>query len=283
MLGTKDEVLTTMAGSFGYAAPEVMLKQGHGKAVDMWSLGIITYTLLCGYAPFRSENIQDLIDECSACNVVFHERYWKDVSNDAKDFILKLLRSRAEERWTSEVRPSPSPSPSFPPFPLTNIPLPPIQQALAHPWLSGENATDHNLLPEIRAYLTRARLRRGIEMVKLANRIEALKMQEEDPENSDMPKDATLAADRTRHFASSSSTSDAANYRSDSATSATTNPTVNAGEEGEGGEGGKRKLSKAIKGAIFREVVLAKVREMKEQEETLKVTEEATQEAKRKA
>lgn len=297
MLGTKDEVLTTMAGSFGYAAPEVMLKQGHGKAVDMWSLGIITYTLLCGYAPFRSENLQDLIDECSACNVVFHERYWKDVSNDAKDFILKLLRSRAEERWTSEVRPSLSPSPSpspfpspsfplspppsFPLFPLTNIPSPPIQQALAHPWLSGENATDHNLLPEIRAYLTRARLRRGIEMVKLANRIEALKMQEEDPENSDMPKDATLAADRTRHFASSSS--DAANYGSDSATSATTNRTVSADEEGEGGEGGKRKLSKAIKGAIFREVVLAKVREMKEQEETLKVTEEATQEAKRKA
>lgn len=103
MLGTKDEVLTTMAGSFGYAAPEVMMKQGHGKPVDMWSLGIITYTLLCGYSPFRSENLQDLIDECTACHVVFHERYWKDVSDDAKDFILKLLKAKPEERWTSEV------------------------------------------------------------------------------------------------------------------------------------------------------------------------------------
>jgi calcium/calmodulin-dependent protein kinase I len=93
-----------MAGSFGYAAPEVMLKQGHGKPVDMWSLGIITYTLLCGYPPFRSENLQDLIDECTACRVVFHERYWKDVSDDAKDFILKLLRPKPEDRWTSEVR-----------------------------------------------------------------------------------------------------------------------------------------------------------------------------------
>jgi calcium/calmodulin-dependent protein kinase I len=107
-LGTKDEVLTTMAGSFGYAAPEVMLKQGHGKPVDMWSLGIITYTLLCGYPPFRSENLQDLIDECSACRVVFHERYWKDVSEEGKDFILKLLRAKPEERWTSEVSSSPS-------------------------------------------------------------------------------------------------------------------------------------------------------------------------------
>lgn len=127
------------------------------------------------------------------------------------------------------------------------------------------NASDHNLLPEIRAYLTRARLRRGIEMVKLANRIEALKMQEEDPENSDMPKDATLAADQARHFSSSSS---ANNNTSDSGSS-----TAAAGNTG---EGGKRTLSKTIKGAIFREVVLAKVREMKEQEQTLKVTEEAS-------
>ncbi|KAK4042550.1 kinase-like domain-containing protein [Parachaetomium inaequale] len=231
-LGTKDEVLTTMAGSFGYAAPEVMLKQGHGKPVDMWSLGIITYTLLCGYPPFRSENLQDLIDECSACRVVFHERYWKDVSDDAKDFILNLLRSKPEERWSSE-------------------------RALAHPWLSGQNASDHNLLPEIRAYLTRARLRRGIEMVKLANRIEALKMQEEDPDNSDMPKDATV-----------------------SAPAAARAPAEDASGSGSGGgEGGKRTLSKTIKGAIFREVVLAKVREMKEQEETLKVTEEASKTA----
>jgi calcium/calmodulin-dependent protein kinase I len=128
--------------------------------------------------------------------------------------------------------------------------------------LSGENATDHNLLPEIRAYLTRARLRRGIEMVKLANRIEALKMQEDDPENSDMPKDATLAADQTRHF-SSGNANNSSSSGDEKAASSTPPPAE------------KRTLSKAIKGAIFREVVLAKVREMKEQEETLKVTGEA--------
>jgi calcium/calmodulin-dependent protein kinase I len=103
MLDTKDEVLTTMAGSFGYAAPEVMLKKGHGKPVDMWSMGVITYTLLCGYSPFRSENLQDLIDECSSANVVFHERYWRDVSDDAKDFIMSLLRPDPEDRSSSSV------------------------------------------------------------------------------------------------------------------------------------------------------------------------------------
>lgn len=143
---------------------------------------------------------------------------------------------------------------------------------MSHPWLSGETATDHNLLPEIKAYLTKARLRRGIEMVKLANRIEALKMQEDDPENSDMPKDSTLAADQTRHF-------------SPRANSGSSNP-----KEGSSGAGaaaadgsGKRTLSKTIKGAIFREVVLAKVREMKEKEQTLKVAEEVENEVRRKS
>lgn len=103
MLDSKDEVLTTMAGSFGYAAPEVMLKKGHGKPVDMWSMGVITYTLLCGYSPFRSENLQDLIEECCNSAVIFHERYWKDVSEDAKDFIGRLLQPIPENRLTSKV------------------------------------------------------------------------------------------------------------------------------------------------------------------------------------
>lgn len=103
MLDSPDEQLTTMAGSFGYAAPEVMLKRGHGKPVDMWSMGVITYTLLCGYSPFRSESLADLIEECQNGRVVFHERYWKEVSKDAKDFINNLLQPEPEKRATSAV------------------------------------------------------------------------------------------------------------------------------------------------------------------------------------
>lgn len=125
MLDRKDEVLTTMAGSFGYAAPEVMLKQGHGKPVDMWSMGVITYTLLCGYSPFRSESLQELIDECTSARIVFHERYWKDVSQDAKDFILGFLQPNPEKRWTSEVRDAAEPAGDlfpFSPFPSLRSP-----------------------------------------------------------------------------------------------------------------------------------------------------------------
>ncbi|KAI1109041.1 Pkinase-domain-containing protein [Nemania sp. NC0429] len=229
MLDTKDEVLTTMAGSFGYAAPEVMLKKGHGKPVDMWSMGVITYTLLCGYSPFRSENLQDLIDECSTANVVFHERYWRDVSNDAKDFIMGLLRPDPEDRWSSS-------------------------EALKHPWLSGESATDHNLLPEIKAYMAKARLRRGIELVKLSNRISALKIQEDDPENPDFPDNPAAAAKEAQKPIAADAESSA---------------------------DGKGRLSRAVKGAIFREIVLAKVREMKEKEQTEKIKEEVEREAQR--
>ncbi|CZR50626.1 probable Ca2+/calmodulin-dependent kinase-1 [Phialocephala subalpina] len=245
MLDSKDEVLTTMAGSFGYAAPEVMLKKGHGKPVDMWSLGVITYTLLCGYSPFRSENLQDLIDECSNARVIFHERYWKDVSDDAKDFIGHLLQPDADDRSTSK-------------------------QALRHSWLSGENATDHNLLPEIRAYMAKARLRRGIELVKLANRIEALKIQEDEsdeaPGDSDVPADAKAAAGAAL----------AGNAGSQSPGLATSTAAGSA-------PGGKKSLSKIAKGAIFREVVLAKVREMKESEKQLQVEKDAVENAKRKS
>lgn len=103
MLDSKNEVLTTMAGSFGYAAPEVMLKKGHGKPVDMWSMGVITYTLLCGYSPFRSENLADLIEECKNGRVIFHERYWKDTSKDAKEFITQLLQPDPAKRPSSVV------------------------------------------------------------------------------------------------------------------------------------------------------------------------------------
>jgi len=239
MLDSKDEVLTTMAGSFGYAAPEVMLKKGHGKPVDMWSLGVITYTLLCGYSPFRSENLQDLIDECSNARVVFHERYWKDVSDDAKDFIGHLLQPDADDRSTSK-------------------------QALAHSWLSGENATDHNLLPEIRAYMAKARLRRGIEIVKLANRIEALKMQEDEIE--DVPGEADVPADAKAAAGAALSGEDAG-------------AGLGGSSEAAPASSGKRSLSNIAKGAIFREVVLAKVREAKEQEQALQVEKDAQDKA----
>jgi calcium/calmodulin-dependent protein kinase I len=222
MLETKDEVLTTMAGSFGYAAPEVMKKMGHGKPVDMWSLGVITYTLLCGYSPFRSENLHDLIQECDSGHVVFHERYWKDVSADAKDFIKHLLRPKPEDRLDSV-------------------------QAMGHRWLTGTTATEHDILPDLRAYLSRAKLRAGIDAIRLTKRIENLKQLTDDDEGDaqpDVPRDAKESLGQALGAKDG----------------------VPRGLNTTGGSG-KGKLSRAARSAIFKEVVLAKVRAMKDEKE----------------
>ena len=107
------------------------------------------------------------------------------------------------------------------------------------------------MLPEIRAYVAKARLRRGIELVKLANRIEALKMQED--EEDDVPGEADVPAD-SREAAG------------EALAAHSTSRSLNTTENSAPVSGGKRSLSKLAKSAIFREVVLAKVREMKEAE-----------------
>jgi calcium/calmodulin-dependent protein kinase I len=80
-LHSPDEQLHSLAGSFGYVAPEVLTKDGHGKPVDIWSTGIITYVMLCGYSPFRSDDLKRLIKDTTEAKIEFHERYWKNVSS----------------------------------------------------------------------------------------------------------------------------------------------------------------------------------------------------------
>jgi calcium/calmodulin-dependent protein kinase I len=120
------------------------------------------------------------------------------------------------------------------------------------------------LLPEIKAYMAKARLRRGIEIVKLANRIEALKMQED--EEDDAPGQADVPANAKAAAGEALSGADAGHGL----------PTDSAAGSA---PGGKKSLSSIAKGAIFREVVLAKVREMKQAEDAAKMEQEAQEKA----
>ncbi|GAA5904820.1 hypothetical protein JCM5296_005081 [Sporobolomyces johnsonii] len=143
------ESLTSLAGSPGYAAPEVLLKQGHGKAVDLWSIGVITYTLLCGYIPFRATETQQLIDECTVAKIEFHDRYWKNVSEDAKAFIKSLVQANPEKRPTAE-------------------------QALKHKWLveGQDDRHTHDLGQDFRANWTpKRRWKQTINSVVAAQRL----------------------------------------------------------------------------------------------------------------
>lgn len=153
LLSSPGEILQSAAGSFGYAAPEVMMRRGHGKSADLWSVGIISYTLLCGYSPFRSETMEDLIAEIASGQITFHQRYWQDISEDAKTFIKKLLSTNPKERPTAK-------------------------EALNDAWLKENEITDKNLVANIReGFNARKEFRNAIATIQLANRIQHLHMQ----------------------------------------------------------------------------------------------------------
>ena len=56
--GVVGQSLTTACGTPQYAAPEILNGVPHGKEVDCWSLGVVTYVLLCGFPPFYHEDEQ---------------------------------------------------------------------------------------------------------------------------------------------------------------------------------------------------------------------------------
>ena len=87
--------------------------KGYGKEVDMWSVGVIVYILLCGFPPFYADNDAQLFQQIKAGKYEFLRPYWDPVSPMAKEFVAKLLVVDPKRRLTAD-------------------------QALQHPWLAGE-------------------------------------------------------------------------------------------------------------------------------------------------
>ncbi|KAI4489747.1 hypothetical protein M0804_003929 [Polistes exclamans] len=80
-----------------YVAPEVTNNEGVDYAADMWSVGIITYILLSGISPFRGVNDKETLTKIRQGAWDFDDR-WKNISNEAKDFIRKLLVYNVDKR-----------------------------------------------------------------------------------------------------------------------------------------------------------------------------------------
>jgi serine/threonine protein kinase len=119
-------------GSDYYSAPEVITRgrKGYDESVDMYSLGIVIYILLCGFPPFNGS---------TRTNLSFPESHWAEISENAKDLISQLLSINPFARPTAE-------------------------EALRHTWIQdrdlyASNAPMSSLhLNEIRKFNSRRRL-----------------------------------------------------------------------------------------------------------------------------
>lgn len=96
MKGTQLETLC--CGTPGFIAPEVLNKEGYGLKADIFSCGIIAYFLyykffiirLTGVSPFNSKTKEEIIAKNKKGIIPFPEDIWKNVSSEAKDFVMRL-------------------------------------------------------------------------------------------------------------------------------------------------------------------------------------------------
>jgi serine/threonine protein kinase len=95
---TRLRCTSTFCGTADYMAPETVEKQTYGFPVDWWGLGVLTYTLLFGYAPFHHENRANLYRNISVKDPVFPE----SAAPPVMDFIKQLLTKNPKHRPTFE-------------------------------------------------------------------------------------------------------------------------------------------------------------------------------------
>mmetsp|Transcript_39479 Transcript_39479/g.65459 ORF Transcript_39479/g.65459 Transcript_39479/m.65459 type:complete len:449 (+) Transcript_39479:119-1465(+) len=84
-------VMKTACGTPGYVAPEVLMHDVYSSQVDLWSIGVIVYILLCGFPPFYGDNDNQMFRKIKAGSYKFLSPYWDPISAEAKDFVAKLL------------------------------------------------------------------------------------------------------------------------------------------------------------------------------------------------
>lgn len=127
-----------ICGSAYYVAPEV-LKRKSGPESDVWSIGVITYILLCGRRPFWDKTEDGIFKEVLKNKPDFKRKPWPNITSSAKDFIQKLLVKDPRTRLTAS-------------------------QALSHKWVrDGGTASDIpidiSVLSNIRQFVKYSRMK----------------------------------------------------------------------------------------------------------------------------
>ncbi|XP_044302433.1 calcium/calmodulin-dependent protein kinase type IV isoform X2 [Varanus komodoensis] len=142
--------MKTVCGTPGYCAPEILRGCAYGPEVDMWSLGIITYILLCGFEPFYDERgDQYMFKRILNCEYDFVSPWWDDVSLNAKDLVKKLIVLDPKKRLTTF-------------------------QALQHPWVTGKAANFAHMdtaQKKLQEFNARRKLKAAVKAVVASTRL----------------------------------------------------------------------------------------------------------------
>ena len=106
--------MNTKVGTPYYVAPEVLNRE-YTKSCDIWSIGVITYILLCGYPPFYGDTDNQIFDAVKKARFDFPSPDWDGISLSAKEFICTLLQpipskrptaaQAMEHQWMKEMTP----------------------------------------------------------------------------------------------------------------------------------------------------------------------------------
>ena len=104
----QDRLILKQAGSVEYAAPEVLTYgMGYGPPADVWSIGVITYVLLCGRLPFRGASPKEAVDAVLRMQLEFPSPEWDLVSQETKTMISeKMLNRECAERSQQTIAPT---------------------------------------------------------------------------------------------------------------------------------------------------------------------------------
>ncbi|KAG5251654.1 hypothetical protein OIU76_007876 [Salix suchowensis] len=108
-----DDRLNDIVGSAYYVAPEV-LHRSYCLEADIWSIGVITYILLCGSRPFWARTESGIFRAVLRSDPNYEDLPWPSVTPEAKDFVKRLLNKDYRKRMTAV-------------------------QALTHPWLRDDS------------------------------------------------------------------------------------------------------------------------------------------------
>jgi len=112
-LSEASSMMRSQCGTPIYMAPEMLQRRPYGAGVDVWSAGIVMYTVLSGTLPFYAENHGDFLDLLLSEAVSFPEDEWGGISREATDLISGMLAVDPKRRLS-------------------------VEEVLDHPWMRAE-------------------------------------------------------------------------------------------------------------------------------------------------